>query len=260
MSRVRIQQYKGGSKSAKALSGYLGAKRLLVHGSRFIGKNSDTIINWGSQKEVRGTARVLNKPNAVYKASNKLQAFKTLDREGVSIPWFTNTATELSNGTKYVARTKLSGHSGAGIEVFTPNVDEPNIPNAPLYTQYINKVAEYRAIVVGDEVVDFKQKKKKISPRDEDDNIIEEERIEHDEYVWNLNGGYIFARGGVVITPECSSLAIRAVSALGLDYGAVDIIEDTEGTLYVLEVNTAFGLEGTTIELVGEAIKGLIDG
>lgn len=46
-----------------------------------------------------------------------------------------------------------------------------------------------------------------------------------------------------------------AVKALGLKYGAVDIIEDEEGNLYVLEINSAFGLEGTTVALFGDKLK-----
>jgi len=257
MSRLVVQPYRKGSKSVNALSSYLGCKKLLVTGSRFVGKTSDTVINWGSQKEVRGNARVLNKPSAVYKASNKLVAFKCMQDEGVSIPNFYSNGSVIPEGMKLVARTKLSGHSGEGIEIIDATVDGLML-QAPLYTEYISKVKEYRCIVVGNEVVDTKQKKKRSSPRDEQDNIIEEERINHDEHVWNLDGGYVFARSGVVVSDECTSFAVRAVSALGLDFGAVDIIEDASGALYVLEVNTAFGLEGTTIELVGEAIKELL--
>lgn len=256
--RVRVQPYKGGSKSAKALSEYLEAKRLKVYGSRFIGKIQDVIVNWGSQKTVAGNARVLNKPNAVYNASNKLKALRLLEGQGVSIPDYT-TDPDMASASydRTVVRHKLSGHSGTGIEIIE-GLD--SMPSAPLYTEFIPKVAEYRAIVVGDEVVDFKQKKRRSSPRDDEGNIIEDERITHDEHVWNLDGGYVFARDGVVKPDDVDELSINAISALGLDFGAVDIIEDREGSLYVLEVNTAFGLEGTTIERVGEAILTLING
>jgi len=49
-------------------------------------------------------------------------------------------------------------------------------------------------------------------------------------------------------------VALAAVSALGLDFGAVDIIyNEHENQYYVLEVNTAPGLEGTTVEKYAEA-------
>jgi len=175
---------------------------------------------------------------------------------GVSVPNFQSGEAILHMRKKYVARTTLTGHSGEGIIVFNGNESRPR---APLYVEYIEKKYEYRAIVVGDNVVDFKQKKKRASARDEGGNVIEESRIEHDEHVWNVNGGYIFARDGVRHPDGIDDLSVDAIKALGLTYGAVDIIEDHDGKLYVLEVNTAFGLEGTTVELVGNAIKELLN-
>jgi D-alanine-D-alanine ligase-like ATP-grasp enzyme len=46
-----------------------------------------------------------------------------------------------------------------------------------------------------------------------------------------------------------TSEAIKAVNCLGLYFGAADVIwNDKEQRAYVLEVNTAPGLEGTTLE------------
>jgi glutathione synthase/RimK-type ligase-like ATP-grasp enzyme len=48
---------------------------------------------------------------------------------------------------------------------------------------------------------------------------------------------------------------LAAVSALGLDFGAVDIIwNEREDKCYVLEVNTAPGLQGSTLENYANAI------
>jgi len=43
---------------------------------------------------------------------------------------------------------------------------------------------------------------------------------------------------------ESIDLACRAVEALGLDFGAVDVLLGTDGHCYVLEVNSAPGVEG----------------
>lgn len=49
--------------------------------------------------------------------------------------------------------------------------------------------------------------------------------------------------------------AIKAVNALGLDFGAVDIVtEKNTGIPYVLEVNTAPGNEGTTTQKYVDSI------
>lgn len=257
MRRVRINAY-GPSNSAKELARYLGVKRLLSNGrSRFNARSNDIIINWGNGKVPVGSARQINNLEGVRLASNKLQTLKVLDMFGVPVVPFVSDRLpqEPANLDKiWVARTSLSGHSGQGIVVGKLT----ELPPAPLYTLYVPKVAEYRVIVVGNKAVDVKMKKKRSSPRDEDGNVIEEQRIHHDPHIWNLDGGYIMAREGFDISPELKQTGIDAVKALGLEFGAVDIIQDEEGYLYVLEVNTAFGLEGQTIELVGEAIREII--
>jgi hypothetical protein len=238
--RVRVNPY-GASKSARELAKYLGVKRLLTTNSKFRGRYSDVVINWGIGKGNVGNARQINNLQNVQLASNKLSTLQKLKQNYITVPNFTTDKLSLVPTELYMARTTLTGHSGKGIVVGTPD----ELPEAPLYTKYIHKVAEYRAIVVGNEVVDFKQKLRK---RDR----------EHDEYVWNHSGGYVFARNDIRIPDGAYDIGIKSIQALGLDFGAVDIIEDEDGVLYVLEVNTAFGIEGTTLELVGNAIKELI--
>jgi len=252
MSRIRINPY-GASKGAKELANYLGVKRLRVPtsalsggartGSQFRGKYSDVVINWGNGKGNVGNARQINNLQNVQLASNKLSTLGRLIEEGVRTPNFLTEQPRAYEGETYVARTTLYGHSGEGIVV--GKIGE--LPGAPLYVEYIKKTAEYRVIVVGDEAVDVKQKLKK---RD-----FEGDRS---EYVWNCDNGYIFARNDITIPTGLNELGVAAVKALGLDFGAVDIIQDEGGRLYVLEVNTAFGLEGQTISLVGDAIRELL--
>ena len=251
--RIRLNPY-AISKSAKALSRYLGIKRLKMAksgsrspGSRFVGKNTDVVINWGNGKGNIGNARQINKLYNVQLAANKLRALEALQASGVSTPTFGMSLLDFEPSQLLYGRSELWGHSGKGIYVGTKD----EIPDCPLYVQAIEKVAEYRAIVVGDKVVDFKKKKKRNTPDGE-------EQIEHDRHIWNHSGGYIFARNSFTVPSTAGSLGIAAVKALGLDFGAVDIIEDAEGKLYVLEVNTANGLEGQTLALMGDAIKELI--
>lgn len=63
--------------------------------------------------------------------------------------------------------------------------------------------------------------------------------------VWNWRNGYAYSFLHQDNAPkELKQLGVRAVDALGLDFGAVDIIEGHDGKFYVLEVNTAPGVEG----------------
>ena len=241
MRRVRIQQYRK-SRSARALSKYLGILRLKVSGSQFRGKTSDVIINWGKVKPLPNV-NYLNSLVGVERATNKLTTFKNLQLYSIPIPKYYPSSSYLEEDKKYVARTILYGHSGEGIVVGKPD----ELPDAPLYVEYIDKVKEYRVIVVGEEAVDVKIKLKK-----------SDWEGTRDTYVWNHSNGYVFARNSGEFNYNLTNIGVQAIKALGLSYGAVDIIEDSAGVLYVLEVNTAFGLEGTTVELVGDALKKLI--
>lgn len=237
--RLRVQSY-GISKSAKTLANYLEIPRLKTNNSKFRGRQGDLLVNWGCVKKIHQKATYINPITSVAIASDKLATFRALEAAGVSIPTYGTDCSFADDSSVVVARTTLHGHSGQGIEVGTPS----EVPHAPLYTLFINKKAEYRAIVCIDEVVDFKQKLKK---RD-----WEEERS---KVIWNSDNGYVFARNEIRTPEGINQLAVDAVKALGLKYGAVDIIEDREGSLYVLEINSAFGLEGTTVSLFGDKLK-----
>lgn len=239
--RIRIQSY-GPSKSARELATYLGIKRIFSRNSKFVGKSTDLIVNWGNVKTPHNSI-YLNPLASVATAVNKLATFRALAAANVSIPLFYTSLDQLDPNTKYLARTDVCACSGQGIVVGFPS----ELPFAPLYTKFIDKIAEFRAIVVNNKVVDFKQKKRK-----------SDWESDRDPHVWNCDQGYVFARGGVVMTPEIESLSIAAMQAVGLNYGALDIIEDADHNYYVLEINTSFGLSGTTIQLVGDAIKELI--
>ena len=62
--------------------------------------------------------------------------------------------------------------------------------------------------------------------------------------IWNRRNGFSFKFVHPDTAPaELKQLGARAVDALGLDFGAVDIILGKDGKYYVLEVNTAPGVE-----------------
>jgi hypothetical protein len=54
-------------------------------------------------------------------------------------------------------------------------------------------------------------------------------------------------------------LAKRAVRILGYLWGGVDFLEDTNGTSYVLEVNSAPGMDDTTAHAYADAIKKYVE-
>lgn len=231
------------SNGAKALASLAGFKRLRTGKGV---KAGDIVVNWGSSQpyQVFNTP-LLNAPNNVGLASNKIQAFKTMSDDDVStVAWTTDKLVarlwQKEGGNTIVARQKLTGHSGEGIIIVEPGEE---VPDAPLYTKYIFKEKEYRVHVCNGVAIDTQRKIK-----DPDREVV----------TWKVRShanGFIFARNNIDHDPARDELAVAACNALGLDFGAVDIIQDKKGNYYVLEVNTAPGLEGQTVERYAQELR-----
>jgi len=186
------------------------------------------------------TWAVLNRPALVDNASNKLSFFDMMTHRGVRTPpWTVNLeqAEEwLDQGHRVMARTQLRGHSGEGIIVCHP--DENDIPLAPLYTRYVKSRQEWRVHVFQEDVL-FTQRKVR-NPEVGPD--------EADWWVRSHQNGFMFQRNNETEPDGLRDIAIQSVQACGLDFGAVDILwNEREDLLYVLEVNTAPNLEGTSV-------------
>ncbi len=241
-----VYPYKKGSKSAKALAKSLGVKVLTRPKYK---RSRGGVINWGSNNI---TPRIpirdmMNDPRSVALASNKLHSFILLEGNNIPHPDFTIDIDEakawIDDGYTIVCRTLLRSHSGKGI-VIAKTVDE--LVAAPLYVKYFPKSYEFRIHVFNGKVIDYVQKKKK-------DGLTEE--AGYNKYIRSHKNGWIFCRENILERNTLKTLAIKAVNALGLDFGAVDIVMTRQGTAKVLEVNTAPALEGTTLKKYSEAIK-----
>lgn len=248
---IKILPYKAGSVSAKSLADALGVKRLKMEGCRWKPKVNDVLINWGCSAENHpaffGPHSVYNPPVSIQKASNKLIAFASMEAKGVEIPAYTSskeTAAEWLKEGLVVCRTILNGHSGNGI-VIASKAEE--LVNAPLYTRYIKKDQEYRLHVVGGKVIFTQRKARKLDVPDDKVNW----------QVRNHQNGFIYANQNIEVSEAVKENAVKAVEALFLDFGAVDIITTKIGQHYVLEVNTAPGLSGTTLDKYVEVFSQL---
>ena len=258
MSRIIFVPYKMGSNSVrelvKSLAGY-NTRRVKPDG-KYKPFRSHFIINWGMgsipQWYSKFTAlgmvvskSFLNHPDKTKIASNKLSAFTRMKDKGVSVPEFTTDRKVAEDWVKkhtVVARKLLSGHSGAGIEIIEPKSE---VVDAPLYVIYVKKKAEYRIHVFKGDVIDIQHKRKKLG--------LEKEDI--DTRVRNHDNGWVFCKEGVN-PPKCVlEESIKAMEALQLDFGAVDVIYNgLERKAYVLEINCAPGLEGSTVTSYKDAI------
>ena len=257
---IYMWPYKKGSKGCRALATALGARILRLTNSRFRPNRRHTVINWGNSGEapfnIANLGRLINHPYDVRCASNKLMFFDTMrtsalthllpdhafDRRGALVL--------LSNmeKPKIYCRHKLTGHSGDGIRVCT---DPEDVKNAELYTANLGWRKEFRVHVAFGNVIDLQKKCRLGSEQLEARNIV----VDMD--VRNLKGGWIYARERIEETAETlvrmGDAAKETVRACRLDFGAVDICVLKDGTVKVLEVNTACGLEGSTVQAYDSA-------
>lgn len=269
-----------GSGSVKKLKSILCGQIIKLENSRYRYRTSHNIINWGNSRRpswMTTDVPVLNKPESVAVASNKYETLLTLQAHDVSTVEFTDSKMIaedwLSNGDKVFVRHSLTGHSGQGIEVINNNEnveqtvaimgaqrilkdaglddvaglldnsysdmlnDTLELPEAPLYTHGVDNHGEYRVHVFSGSVILYQKKSRRV----DDDGEIEQPDDEESD-VRNLNSGWVYRTNNLKRLERVEQLAINAVNALGLDFGAVDIIKDENGDVFVLEINSAPGL------------------
>ena len=261
--RPIIYPYKMGSKSARTLADALEGSRRVYPDRRYRYYRNHKIINWGSTtipNWFQGSQRWLNHPSQVKLASNKVLSFQRLQDMKVPIPSFSRHAESAYEwNCDVMVRQTLTGHSGQGC-VHVDREDRElltgSLAGAPLYTEYIKKSKEVRVHLCRQadgrggtwvQPIDYQEKK------------VREGSEGNDFQIRSHENGWIFARTGVEIVPIAQVIARDAVNALGLDFGAVDMIYNSHrNQWFVLEVNTAPGLEGETVNSYAKALRTLL--
>lgn len=203
----------------------------------------DVVINWGCSKLKTRNYHILNRPEAVSLAINKHEAYVCLCNNHINTPAMTNSK-EIAgiwfeeDDDPVFCRTLIKSSRGRGI-VIAHSPDE--LVDAPLYTAWLPNTHEFRVHVFNGEVIDYVQKKKK---RD----------VEADLYIRNHDRGWVFAHDNIIVRKKIKELAVNAVEALGLHFGAVDVLAKLDPPVNgkwqlvnsaVCEVNTAPGLSNT---------------
>lgn len=252
MLKPVIYPYKISSQSAKKLAQSLECKRVFPN-RNYQPKHTHLVINWGNsippawRNPINLGVQLLNPYSAVIRACNKHLTFIDLDWNDVPIPEFTlckETANQwINQGHKVFCRTSLTSRSGNGI-IIAETVDQ--LVDAPLYVKAVKKDKEYRVHVFQGNIIDFQLKKKK---HDFEGGI---------SGIRNHTNGWIYARSDVELPETVATESIKAVQALGLDFGAVDVCTDRESNVFVFEVNTAPGLYNSTLDSYVRAFRNLL--
>ena len=160
----------------------------------------------------------------------------TTDRQVVNA-WLDNN--HIVFGRKY-----LNASCGKGIMVIEPDPLGEVFSDCPVYTKYKKKKREFRVHVFKDQVVNVTEKKR----RKEFDG-------ERDTKIRNLANGYVFVQS-VENEPEgLRELALKAAGVSKSDFRGVDIgYNEKKDELFVIEVNSAPGIQGTNVQKYLDAI------
>lgn len=243
--KLFVYPYTTGSESAKLLAERLGALRIKLSNSNYTHLPSNLVINWGNSNCPYGGPQVLNQASAIAKTVNKLSFFRLMTRAGLAgylVPYFTHPDDIPDEAFPVFCRTKVASCDGDGI-VISDNRNQ--LVPADLYTSYVKDTAEYRVTVFKDEITDIQTKLPRVGQ-------------DAHPMVRTYANGWGFQRKSVpeVVYDKIVAAARAALAASGLDFAGVDVLYDTvKQRAYVLEVNTAMGLEGDALNRFAGAVE-----
>jgi hypothetical protein len=206
-------------------------------GKRIVPKKGDIIICWGSPLPEIDGVRVLNGEDDHY---NKYRAAEFLSFKG--IPTITAVAQSRrptpvdANGMpiEWVPRTF---HHVGGNDLIKP----PYKPD--FWVKKENFVREFR-------VHSFASKSIRAGVK-----VHREGFANPSPWIRSFDAGWRINYDNFSSTKQLRSLAHKACKTMNLVFGAVDIAEKADGTMVVLEINRAPGIEGNSIPAYCAAIQ-----
>lgn len=225
----------GKGSGSKALARALGVKRNI--------RRADKVIRWKSLEVLGQPTKEFNSTSAIRLASHKYNSLKAIEQAGVKVPPCSTRLADLTkdrfNGIilarefyhtkgEDISIGEFENGNFKGTSWYDIHHQPVDPDNAEYYIKYLKPRGEYRYHVAFGKVI--LATKKILAEGAVDDSLIRN----HQDGKWKQ----------VVCTEteKFSEACIKAVVALGLDFGAVDFI-NVKGEPYILEINTAPGLE-----------------
>jgi len=217
----------------------------IQYGRKFPPSDCGYILSWGAgycgEEEIELKSQPFNSLKAIHKnAYDKYNSLGMMTEQRVPVPKHCP-ASSIDEALKRglleypVIGRKNSHRSGSGFYLCMNNRDlKNNINKTNYFLQYIPVAREYRINICFGKVARCHTK----TPTDGCDSIVRTHSkgwlFEHIPYA-NVGRNII-------------KQAQRAMKAVGLNYGAVDIIKAEDGGVYVLEVNSAPALGDAGLE------------
>jgi glutathione synthase/RimK-type ligase-like ATP-grasp enzyme len=209
-------------------------------------------------KVFRTTEKRANRKQFVYgDLVDKLAQYKWFKEKGLSALEFTTSADEadawVSKGHAVFGRKLLNASCGDGIVVIESG-SKSTVENThcPVYTKYKPKKREFRVHVFKDKVVTIVEKRRKTDWKGD----------KSDTKIRNLANGYIFCQEvdlSEKLRARINSLAVESSKVCSSDFRGVDLgYNEKHDDLFVIEVNSAPGIEGSNVGKYIEVMKGFV--
>lgn len=256
--------------------------------------NAADVLCWGTKVEKNialPNKVVYNHPNKILANRNKVNALDIFKKAGVAVADFSVDFAK-AGSKEYpfplVMRTKYhQGGAGFWLCLNKDMVAQAVKEGAQYMQNYIHIKDEYRLHIVNDKVIyavkkiqrdnhtaAFKEhfteyvnnaaaKKKAVLDNATLDFVLDKLAKKFatgaDMIIRSNTRGWKFSKVDAdKLDKGLVDEAIKAIKALGLNYGAVDCCITTEGKAAIIECNTGPGLEGTSFDAWSEALKAMV--
>lgn len=202
------------------------------------------VFRWGTTCTVPG-GKVVNPAGSIKRTSDKRAFRLELAKNGLTMPSWGSLEDMLLNDAHKTVQAFLlrpAVHTRSESMFLCTELSEVvksiQTINGPYYiSEFVQKKNEYRVFVAQNRIVWMIRKHPKKS-EDITWGCVEQGNFEYIGWTeWNS---------------EAVRLGLSAMKLSGLDFGAIDIVEDTEGKFSVLEVNTAPWLSPYYAKCVGK--------
>ena len=222
------------------------ARALGIGYTKSPGENEVVAIRWGSSVEHCNDI-ALNPPEAVELAADGLRSLEVLHESAVPSVQISRDPPEEDSVYPLIARGKINHIAGNDIE-FVTCYEEAINSGAKYFTHYRKADKELRVHVFNGEPLRVFRK----VPRENDADMV----IKTSEHGW----GYHITNHKKYYH-RAQSIAVKAVEALGLNSGGVDMGWNEEDREYfVFEVNSGPALNSVTLEHYAEKFREYLEG
>lgn len=185
------------------------------------------VVRWGNRIEIDTNGSIVyNQSKNINNATNKKVAREIMQRAGVNVPKIVTPENITNADLPVICRPHF--HAKGKNFITLNSISEFKNHYSPTryyYSAFIDKVKEFRVHCAHSKILNFLEK-----PNPKNGNIAWN-RAQNGEAFENVKwNDYNF---------NCGIEAIKAVKALELDFGGVDVLLDRNGKAWILEINTS---------------------